>query len=54
MTLRQLEAGGVLAPRKAYRTKEKRPKTIQQKFTIEEYSLEEYVTALRYWVGFRS
>ena len=53
MTLRQLETGGVLAPRKAYRTKEKRLKTIQQKFTIEEYSLE-YVTALRYWVGFRS
>ena len=40
VTLRQLEAGGVLAPtRKAYRTKEKRLKTIQQKFTDDEYSL---------------
>ena len=55
VTLRQLEAGGVLAPtRKGYRTKEKRLKTIQQKFTNGEYSLEEYVTALSYWVGFRS
>ena len=55
VTLRQLEAGGVLAPtRKAYRTKEKRLKTIQQKFTNDEYSSEEYVTALSYWVGFRS
>ena len=55
MTLRQLKAGGVLVPtRKAYRTKEKRMKTIQQKFTNGEYSLEEYVTALSYWVGFRS
>ena len=55
VTLRQLEAGGVLAPtRKAYRTKEKRLKTIQQKFVNDEYSLEEYVTALSYWVGFRS
>ena len=49
MTLRQLEVGGVLAPtRKAYRTKEKRLKSIQQKFTNDEYSLEEYVTALSY------
>ena len=40
VTLRQLEAGGVPAPtRKAYRTKEKRLKTIQQKFTDDEYSL---------------
>ena len=40
VTLRQLEAGGVLAPtRKVYRTKEKRLKTIQQKFTDDEYSL---------------
>ena len=40
VTLRQLEAGEVLAPtRKAYRTKEKRLKTIQQKFTDDEYSL---------------
>ena len=55
VTLRQLEAGGVLAPtRKAYRTKVKRLKTIQQKFTNSEYSLEEYVTALSYRVGFRS
>ena len=52
VTLRQLEAG---APtRKAYRTKEKRLKTIQQKFTDDEYSLEEYTTAFSYWVGFRS
>ena len=39
---------------KVYRTKEKRMKTIQQKFTNGKYSLEEYVTALSYWVGFRS
>ena len=39
--LKQVEAGGVLAPtRKAYRTKEKRLKTIQQKFTNDKYSLE--------------
>ena len=45
VTLRQLEAGGILAPtRKAYRTEEKRLKTIQQKFTNGEYSLEEHVT----------
>ena len=55
MSLRQLEAGEVLAPtRKAYRAKEKRLKTIQQKFTNNEYSLEEYVTAVSCWVGFRS
>ena len=54
VTLSQLEAGGVLAPtRKAYRTKEKRL-NIQQKFTNSEYSLEECVTALSYWVGFSS
>ena len=40
VTLRQLEAEGILAPtRKVYRTKEKRLKTIQQKFTDDEYSL---------------
>ena len=55
VTVRQLETGGVLAPtRKAHITKEKRLKTNQQKFINDEYSLEEYVTALRYWVGFRS
>ena len=55
MTLGQLEAGGVLAPtKKAYRTKEKRLKTIQQKFTNDKYSLEEYVTAISYCVRFRS
>ena len=55
VTLKQLEAGGVLAPtRKANRTKEKRLKTIQQKLTNDEYSLEEYITALSYRVGFRS
>ena len=55
VTLRRLEAGGVLAPtRKVQRTKEKRLKTIQQKFTNDEYSLEEYVTTLSYWVRFRS
>ena len=55
VTLRQLEAGGVLPPtRKVYRTKEKRLKIIKQKFTNGEYSLEEYVTALSYWVGFMS
>ena len=55
VTLRQLEAGGVLAQtRKAYRTKEKRLKTIQQKFTNDKYSLEQYVTALSYCVRFRS
>ena len=54
VTLSQLEAWRVLAlTRKAYRTKEKRLKTIQQKFTNDECSLE-YVTALSYWVGFRS
>ena len=54
VTLRQLEAGGVLAPtRKVYRTKEKRLKTIQQKFTDDEYSLEEYTNAFSYWVEFR-
>ena len=38
---RQLEAGRVLAPtRKMYRTEEKRLKTIQQKFTNDEYSLD--------------
>ena len=47
VTLRQLEAGGVLAPtRKAYRTKEIRLKTTQQKFTNDEYSLEQYITAV--------
>ena len=52
VTLRQLEAGGVLAPtRKAYRTKEKRLNTIQQKFTDDEYSLEEYTTAFSYCMG---
>ena len=55
MTFRQLEAGGVLAPtRKAHRTQEKMLKTIQQKSTNDKYSLEEFVTALSYWVGFRS
>ena len=49
VTLMQLEAGGVLAPtRKAYRTKEKRLRIIQQKFTNGKYSLEEYVTPLSY------
>ena len=55
VTFRQLEAGGVLAPtRKAHRTQEKMLKTIQQKSTNDKYSLEEFVTALSYWVGFRS
>ena len=55
VTWRQLEAGRVLAPtRKVYRTKEKRLQTIQQKFTNDEYSLEKYITALSYLVGFRS
>ena len=54
VALKQLEAGRLFAPtRKVYRTKEKRLKTIQQKFTNDKSSLEEYLTALSYWVGFR-
>ena len=50
VTLRQLEAGVVFAlTRKVYRTKEKRLKTIQRKFT----NCTELHLAI-YWVGFRS
>ena len=53
VTLRQLEAGGVVAPtRRVFRLKEKRLRTIQEKFANNEYTLDEYI-ALSNWVGFR-
>ena len=55
VTLRQLQSGGVVIPiRKVFRLKERRLKTIQQKFSNTEYTLQEYIDALSNWVGFRS
>ncbi len=54
VTLRQLEAGGVVAPTcRVFRLKEKRLKTIQEKFSNNDYTLEEFNKALSNWVGFR-
>ena len=54
VSLLQLEAGGVVEPtRRVFRQKEKRLKTIQEKFSNNEYSLDEYISALSNWVGFR-
>lgn len=53
VSLLQLEAGGVVAPtRRVFRQKEKRLKTIQE-FLNNEYALDEYISALSNWVGFR-
>ena len=47
VSLLQLETGGVVAPtRRVFRHKEKRLKTIQEKFLNNEYSLDEYISAL--------
>ena len=44
MSLLELEAGGVVAPtRRMFTQKEKRLKTIQEKFSNNEYSLDEYI-----------
>ena len=52
----QLEAGGAVAPkRRVFRQKQKRLKTIQEKFSNNHYSLDEHtcISALSNWVGFR-
>jgi len=50
VSLLQLEAGGVVEPtRRVFRQKEKRLKTIQEKF-LNEYSLDEYISAHSNWV----
>ena len=55
MSLLQLEVGVVAAPtRRVFRQKEERLKTIQQKFMSDEYSSDEYISALSNWVGFRN
>ena len=51
VSLLQLEAGGVVEPVQAKR--EKTIKTIQEKFSNSDYSLDEYISALSNWVGFR-
>ena len=54
VSLLQLETGGVVeATRRVFRQKEKRLKTIQEKFSNNEHSLDEYISALSNWVGFR-
>ena len=54
VSLLQLETGGVVEPtRRVFRQKEKRLKTIQEKFSNNEYSLDEYISTLSNWVGFR-
>ena len=53
MPLLQLEAGGVVVPTKrVFRQKQKRLKT-EEKFSNNEFSLDEYINALSNWVGFR-